>query len=113
MPDNITTDADTANSVSPPAAGEAPPATPPPHRASSFIERVGAFLKGHKKPTNEVAQPLIEDIRAVAAEQEQIRKQMQEMQDTAQKAQAALLQAEGKADALLQVLHRLETGAEQ
>ncbi len=112
MPDNITTDPQTTNSVSPPTEG-AEPAAPPPHRHSSFLERVGAFLKGHKKPDNEVAQPLVEDLRGVAAEQEQIRRQMQELQETAQKAQAALLQAEGKADALLQVLHRLEVGSDK
>lgn len=110
MDETQTSPAQDANSASPPEGSQD---AVPAHRHPTFIERVEALLKGRRKPGNAVSEPVVEDLRSVAAEQDQLRKKMQELSETVQTAQAGLLQAQGRADALLQVLHRLETAAEK
>lgn len=81
------------------------------YRSAAFLKHVDALLKGDVEHKNHVSGPVIEDLRAAAAQGDELRKQMQKVNETAQQVQGALMQAQGRADALLAVLHRLEGAA--
>ena len=83
-------------------------AEPTAHRQAEFLGQVDKFIKGDARPTHQASGPIVEDLRATAAGQEEARKQLQQIQESATRIQSALLQAQGRADGLLMVLHRLE-----
>lgn len=97
----------TTETTAPKSAQEEPKSSVPP----AFVETVKAFLKGDEKPKSPQSSDVLDSLKAAVAEQEALISQMNKIEQAHRDGQAKGQQFLGKIDALVSVLHRLETHA--